>query len=209
MDVTNRDPQLELAADLRGFFHDVLTEALHERRVEASESTAHYLVALLADFAHPDETAHEAMERPLPILLQEALAAAGRERFERLRTLGDNVLYTSGFFLDHLETRGVQLTYVSALGARAYGSAASMLRGPGQSNSEGAPELFEELADKFTRFAEVLSTVSEGLFANSAITSDAGAIRTYERWLRTGSTQLSSALASRGMVATRGRGGVH
>lgn len=207
MDVTHRDPQLELAADLRGFFHDVLVEALHERRVEASESTAHYLVALLADFAHPKEEAAEAFERPLPFLLQEALAAAGRERFERLRTLGDNVLYTSGFFLDHLETRGVQLTYVSALGARAYGSAASMLRVPG--NSEGAPELFEELADKFTRFAEVLSTVSEGLFANSAITSDSGALRTYERWLKTGSAQLSSALATRGMVATRGRGGVH
>jgi hypothetical protein len=210
MDVTHKDPQLELAADLRGFFHDVLVEALHERRVEASESTAHYLVALLADFAHPKEETNEALERPLPFLLQEALAAVGRERFERLRMLGDNVLYTSGFFLDHLETRGVQLTYVSALGARAYGSAASMLRVPGQpSSADGAPELFEELADKFTRFAEVLSTVSEGLFANSAITSDTGALRTYERWLRTGSPQLSSALATRGMVATRGRGGVH
>jgi hypothetical protein len=208
MDVTHPDPQLELAADLRGFFHDVLVDALAERRVEASESTAHYLVALLADFAHPDESAHEAMERPLPVLLQEAMAAAGRERFERLRSLGDNVLYTSGFFLDHLDARGVQLTYVSALGARAYGSAASMLRRPGQS-SEGAPELFEELADKFSRFAEVLSTVAEGLFANSAITSDAGVLRTYERWLRSGSTQLASALATRGVVATRGKGGVH
>jgi hypothetical protein len=207
MDVTHRDPQLELAADLRGFFHNVLVEALAERHVEASEATAHYLVALLADFAHPKEETTEALERPLPFLLQEALAAAGSERFERLRTLGDSVLYTSGFFLDHLETRGVQLTYVSALGARAYGSAASMLRVPG--NSDNAPELFEELADKFTRFAEVLSTVSEGLFANSAIATDSGALRTYERWLRTGSPQLSNALATRGMVATRGRGGVH
>lgn len=207
MDVTHRDPQLELAADLTGFFHDVLVEALAERHVEASESTSHYLVALLADFAHPKEEISEALERPLPFLLQEALAAVGRDRFERLRTLGDSVLYTSGFFLDHLETRGVQLTYVSALGARAYGTAASMLRVPG--NSEGAPELFEELADKFTCFAEVLSTVSEGLFANAAITSDSGALRTYERWLKTGGTQLSHALATRGMVATRGRGGVH
>jgi len=28
------------------------------------------------------------------------------ERFERLRSLGDGVLYTSGFFADHLSTRG-------------------------------------------------------------------------------------------------------
>ena len=207
MAVTHHDPQLELAADLRGFFHNVLVEALAERRVEASESTAHYLVALLADFAHPGEETHEALERPLPFLLEEALAAVGRERFERLRTLGDSVLYTSGFFLDHLEIRGVQLDYVSALGARAYGTAASMLRVPG--NSDSAPELFEELAEKFTRFARVLSTVSEGLFANAAVATDTGALRTYERWLKTGSPQLSSALAVRGMVATRGRGGVH
>ena len=34
-------------------------------------------------------------------------------------------------------------------------------------------------------------------------------IGAYERWLKTGGTQLSHALATRGMVATRGRGGVH
>jgi len=212
MSSSMKDPTLDLAADLQTFFREQLTEALVERGVEASEPTAHYLVALLSDFAHPAELTNETLERPLPFLLEEALAASGHERFERLRTLGDSVLYTSGFFLDHLETRGVQLDYVSALGARAYGSAASMLRHTGRgagTESNKAPELFEELAEKFPHFAKVLATLADGLFANSAQQGDAGMLRIYERWLRSGSTQLASSLAARGMVPTRGRGGVH
>lgn len=210
MDVSNSDPKLDLAADLSGFFKDALTVALEERRVQTSETTAHYLVCLLADFAHPDELAQATFERPLPLLLEEALNSAGRERFERLRALGDTVLYTSGFFLDHLQNRGVQLSYVSTLGARAYGSAATMLRGPrGSATNDGAPELFDELAEKFHPFVEVLATVADGLFAHSAVSSDSSLVKAYERWLRSGSTQLASALASRGVIATRGKGGVH
>jgi hypothetical protein len=212
VDVTREDQKLELAADLRGFFHDALSLALQEQRVEATAPTEHYLVALLADFAHPTELATETLERPLPVLLAEALNAEGHERFQRLRCLGDSVLYTSGFFLDHLETHGVELSYASTLGARAYGSAADMLRRNGVTPREDAPrppELFEELADKFARFAQVLSTLADGLFANSARSTDTGVLRLYERWLRSGSTQLASVLVERGVAPTRGRGGVH
>jgi hypothetical protein len=206
------DSPLELAADLRSFFREPLVEALAQRRVEATAPTEHYLVALLVDFARPAELARETLDRPLLFLLEDALASTGKDRFERLRSLGDAVLYTSGFFLDHLATRGIELSYVSALGARAYGSAASMLRHAARNaGAEGqtAPELFEELAGKFPIFAQVIATVADGLFANAAHASDSSMLKVYERWLRTGSAQLASTLASRGMVATRGSGGVH
>jgi hypothetical protein len=209
--VTREDSLLELAADLHGFFQPALETALTERGVRASEPTAHYLVALLVDFAHPGGLTSQSMERPLPVLLEEALSSAGSERFERLRCLGDSVLYTSGFFLDHLETHGVELSYVSTLGARAYDSAAKMLRHAGGASTEDAPrapELFDELAARFGTFAEVLATVADSLYATSA-RSSAGAVKLYERWLRTGSVQLGAALAERGLVPTRGRGGLH
>jgi hypothetical protein len=212
IEVNEKESNLDLAADLRGFFHEALNAAFSERQVEATEPTSHYLVALLADFAKPDELTHESFERPLPLLLEEALASTGRERFDRLRALGDSVLYTSGFFLDHLETRGVELSYVSVLGARAYDSAASMLRHGGRAtgtDAQKAPELFEELSQKFLRFARVLATVADGLFANSAHVNDRGVLRIYERWLRTGSSQLASALAAHGVVPTRGHGGLN
>ena len=145
---------------------------------------------------HPDELAQETFDRPLSVLLAEALNLTGRERFERLRTLGDAVLYTSGFFLDHLKNRGVRLGYVSSLGARAYDGAASMLRHGDRGSGEGAraPELFEELADNFTPYAEVFATLADGLLARSAQGSAAGALRIYEKWLETGSLELSRAL---------------
>lgn len=205
------DPKLATTVDVRGFFHEALTAALVERKVEASAPTEHYLVALLSDFVHPDELAQETFERPLPLLLAEALSMVGRERFERLRTLGDAVLYTSGFFLDHLRTRGVQLSYVSSLGARAYDGAAGMLRQADRGSGEGAraPELFEELAQNFTPFAEVLATLANGLLARAAHGTDSGALRVYEKWLETGSPELARALMSRGIAPIRGAGGVH
>lgn len=212
MGINEKESNLDLAVDLRGFFQDALGAALSERGVEATEPTSHYLVALLASYASPDELSHETLERPLPFSLEEALASTGRERFDRLRAFGDTVLYTSGFFRDHLETRGVELGYVSTLGARAYDSAASMLRRGGRTlggESNRGPDLFEELSHGFLRYVRVLATVADGLFANSAQVNDAGMLRIYERWLRTGSAQLATALAAQGVVPTRGRGGVN
>jgi hypothetical protein len=207
----NDDPRLATEVDLRGFFREALSLALVERKMATTAPTEHYLVALLSDFAHPDELTQETFERPLSLLLAEALNTVGRERFERLRTLGDAVLYTTGFFFDHLRTRGVHLDYVSSLGARAYDGAASMLRhadrGSGEGN--GAPELFEELAHNFTPFTEVLSTMANGLLARTAHGSDSGALRVYEKWLETGSAELARALMTRGIAPVRGHGGVH
>jgi hypothetical protein len=72
-----------------------------------------------------------------------------------------------------------------------------------------APELFEELAHNFTPFTEVLSTLAVGLLARSAPGSDSGALRLYEKWLDTGSSELARALISRGIAPVRGQGGVH
>ncbi len=204
------DLRVATEVSLDGFFREALSVALVERKVAATPPTEHYLVALLADFAHPDELAQETFERPLSVLLAEALNLTGRERFDRLRTLGDAVLYTSGFFLEHLKNRGVRLGYVSSLGARAYDGAASMLRKADRGSGEGAraPELFEELADNFTPYAEVFATLADGLLARSAHGSS-GALRIYEKWLETGSLELSRALAARGITPVRGGGGVH
>jgi hypothetical protein len=205
------DSRVATEVDLRDFFGEALTLALQERRVAATPHTEHYLVALLSDFAHPDELTQQTFERPLSLLLAEALDMAGRERFDRLRTLGDAVLYTSGFFFEHLRNRGVQRDYVSALGARAYDGAASMLRHADHGSGEGvrAPELFEELAHNFTPFSEVLATLANGLLGRAAQGSDSNALKLYEKWLDTGSTELARALMSRGIAPVRGRGGVH
>jgi hypothetical protein len=84
------------------FFSEVVVDALRVQRVEATEGATRYLVGLLTDYAHPDVRADQTLDRPLTLLLDEAVHVADpAERFERLRTLGDGVLYGCGFFGDH------------------------------------------------------------------------------------------------------------
>lgn len=206
---SSNDHTLALSIDLEGFFEELLVEALHERRAEASSAASSYLVSLLRDYAHPGREAAAPLNRSLTLLLAEALDSAGSERFSRLRSLGDGVLYVRGFFPDHLETRGVAIDYVDAVGARAYDGAASMLRAQGGSTGSGASSVFEELSQKFDAFAEVLRSIAERFRANAALTSDAGVVKVYERWLKTGSSQLAAALALQGLVPQRGTGETH
>ena len=205
-DVPGARVEIDLACDLHGFFEDLLDDALRSHGYSATEASERYVVGILADFAKPAAREVEALERPLTLLLDEALHSAGSERFERLRSLGDGVLYTSGFFAEHLKERGVELRYVRELGARAYDGAASMLRGHGES---GAPDLFRELSDNFTMFADMVGCVADALQANSAHVSDREMVRLYERWLRTGSAPLAAVLLGRGVSPQRGQGGIH
>ncbi len=191
------------ASSVQGFFHEVVEDAIKSRRVDATEGATRYLVAVLADFAHPDRRAEEALERPLTLLLDEALHVPdAAERFERLRLLGDGVLYGCGFFGESFEARGVDTKYLHQLGTRAYGAASSMLR-----SSQEGPDLFGELADKFGVFVDVVAEVADATIAMGT-ESPKGLLKMYERWLRTGSERLASALTSRGMMPTRGAKGV-
>jgi hypothetical protein len=193
------------ASSVQGFFHEVVEDAIKARRVEATEGATHYLVAVLADFAHPDRRAEEALEGPLTLLLDEALHVLdAAERFERLRLLGDGVLYGCGFFGEAFEARGVDTKYLHQLGTRAYGAAGSMLR---SSQQEEGPDLFGELAEKFGVFVDVVAEVADATIAMGT-ESPKGLLKMYERWLRTGSERLASALTSRGMMPTRGAKGV-
>lgn len=196
---------LDLSANLETFFHDVVDDAMKKKHVAATQAAEYYLVSLLTDYARPAPRSTETLERPLTLLLDEALHAPGQERFERLRVLGDGVLYVSGFFAPHLETRGVEVRYVTALGARAYDGAGKLLR---SNSGDGAPDLFFELAENFQRFAELLGAVAERL-SLSATASSTGVLKLYERWLKTGSEVLSGELLERGVLPVRGAGGVH
>jgi hypothetical protein len=192
------------ARSVAGFFNEVVEDAIKARRVDATDGATRYLVALLVDYAHPVQGAEDALEKPLTLALDEALHAPPAERFEKLRLLGDGVLYGCGFFGDHFEARGVDPKYLHGLGTRAYGAASSMLR---HGADDGGPDVFGELANKFEAFVEVVAEVADSTIAMSGENAR-GLLRVYERWLKTGSERLASALTSRGVVPTRGGKGV-
>lgn len=191
------------SAGLGQFFGEVVQESLQACKVDATVGTTTYLVTLLEDFAHPDEAKGATLERPLSLLLDEAMRHPNpAERFGKLRALGDGVLYSAGFFGDQFERRGVDPKFVCTLGARAYGSVSVMLGAP-QDN-----DVFGELAKKFEAFVLVLSDVADRTAAKSASRAK-DVLKLYERWLKTGSERLAEALGQQGLAPARAVKGLH
>lgn len=195
-------------ASVADFFEEVVEDAMKSHGLKASEGATSYVVALLAELAKPGSPVERTLDRPLTLLLDEALHTSGRaERFEKLRTLGDGVLYSSGFFADHFEARGVDTKYVISIGRTAYENAGSLLRGGSEKKEENGIDIFRELAKDFGAFVAVLSEVANATVAKSVATSR-GVLKLYERWLKTRNERLGEALASQGFVAPRGGGRV-
>jgi hypothetical protein len=187
---------------ITGFFDEVVEDAIRARGVEATEEATRYLVGLLTDYAKPDGLAGATLERPLAFLLDEAMHTLDLgERFERLRTLGDGVLYSSGFFGDHFERRGVDQRYLVGIGVTAYRNAGSLIRA---GSEEPKLDVFAELSEKFVSFVEVITEVADATVA-MGVASSQSVMKLYERWLKTRSDRLAHALSSHGFVAPRGK----
>ena len=181
------------ATDVREFFRESLDATLHKRRLEVCGETETYLVNLLAEYSRvdalyvPDELGRP-QDEPLAFILKKAVESSGVERQRHLKRMGDTALYVSGFFGDSLERRAVDADYYAAMGGRAYESLASVARMP-------VSQVFAELAAKFLRIADVLTEMSE----RACLSSDAGLLRLYERYVRTGSDRLRDVLKDRGL----------
>lgn len=197
----------ESTVDVDGFFKELVGQAINHSGFEPSTAGTSYVVSLLADSAKPNASAINVMgESSFTRMLTDAMASHGAARFEKLRLLGDGVLYVSGFFSEHLERRGVAPYYVRGLGATAYGSAASMLRTAGASSA--GPDVFAELSHNFERFVQLINVVSEELSAR-AVRDDASLLEMYERWLRLQSDHLADLLVAKGVLPQRKTPGLH
>jgi len=199
--------EIDLSADVHGYFTELLVAATEDRGIVSTDATRAYVAALLADFATPSALCQTALDRPFTLQLADAYDSVGHERFERLRALGDGALYLRGFFSEHLETRGVALRYVSAVGARAYDGAASMLRRSVSTDASSVPDVLGELSERFDAFVALLSSVANRIVAQSS-SGSGGVLRLYERWLRTGSEEMARALGAHGLLPQRGSGGL-
>ena len=70
-----------------------------------------------------------------------------------------------------------------------------------------AVDLFAELARNFAAFVAILSDIADMTVALGTETAS-GLVKAYERWLKTGSERLASALTARGVLPIRGGTGM-
>jgi hypothetical protein len=167
------------------YFKELVESAMSHQGLSAGEMTSFYLVRLLAGYIHLDSTDED---EALGIRLAKALQAGGAQQRDGLRRVGDMSLFISGFFSDSLNRTLVDIDYYIALGERAYGSLAR--------TDDTFSDVFDELAEKFSGFVDVLGEVSE----RTALTSNTDLLRLYERWLRTRSRRRGELLVRQGIV---------
>ena len=169
------------------YFREMVEAAIQRQHLEAREGTSFYLVNLLARFIQRDAAGDDT--DVLGVRFVKALGAAGRWQREELRRVGDHSLFISGFFADTFTRSLVDVDYYIHIGEHAYGSLA-------RQNDPALGEVFDELAEKFTAFVDVLGDVSD----RAGMSSNGDLLRLYERWLRTGSRRSGELLAERGIV---------
>lgn len=176
------------------YFRDLLGSAIDRQKVEVGQATEFYLVNLLAEFLSAEKlfkpTADGMEQEPLALMLARALEGPREAQVPALRKLGDVSLYVSGFWSDSLSRSVVDIDYYIHMGGAAYSKVAEL--SPTSSRS-----LYEELSARFRACVDVLAEVAE----HTAMVTNTGVVRLYERWVKTGSARLARLLGEQGVVA--------
>ena len=190
MDVT-------LATSVDAFFHEMVTEALDEADLGASEPAGWYLVNLLGDFTRTRLT-----DDPLGVKLVEATVDAG-DRMKKLKEVGDTSLYVAGYFTESLSRSLVDVEYYVGLGQSAYGQLSRQLGGNSNAGGGSISEVYGELAEKFPQFVDVLMAVRRRVdYSTTDVT------KLYEIWLRTRDEWVEKRLRQAGLIVGTGDPGL-
>lgn len=165
-----------------------------KHQVTATNYSVEYLAELLTKFiASENFFALSADGKPsdqiLTDLYAEFLKSNTEQKMQVLQRLGDVSLMVSGFFSDSLQRKIVDTDYYFGMGESAYLQLSDL------QHSKHSKTMYEELGSKFKPFSNVLSEMSE----KTNIQSNADLLKTYERWLQTGSDRLRATLTEKGI----------
>lgn len=172
------------------YFQGAVSGAVSSLKLEVSEHAQHYLVRLLVPTDEKGEPA-DTLAKQLAVALEQVQA---EQRAQRLRQLGDYSLYIAGFFSDSLSRKLVDVDYYIGMGGAAYENVARL------EEKRTKATVFRELAEKFPRFIDVLSVISEETGFNPASHQDL--LRVYDLWLKTGAKKFEKQLVKAGINPT-------
>ncbi len=178
----------------RAIFAQLLAEAVSEQSVPPSPMALVYLLELLETrLRAPTPVAVEA-DSTLGETLMRARLERGPTRVAMLRALGDRTLFVAGIFGDSLRRSLVGLDYYGEVGRAAYSDVSAHLaaRAPEPIWSE----LFQELAQGFPTFVELLAGVGDRTRGDAA----ADLLKIYQRYLETHSRRDHARLLRLGII---------
>ncbi len=161
---------------------------MSKRNIKSPPAVRDYLVSLLEYYldarnlyAQPDTLAETFLI---------ASNANPIERVDLLKKLGDKSLYISGFFGDSLSRKLVDIDYYAGMGGAAYASLAETVR------EDTTAQVYRIFSQRFFDFVDVLTYISQ----QSAMQTDQGILRLYDRYMRTGSELAKEKLIEAGVL---------
>ncbi len=202
MVTVNRHPKPLTESSLRAYFHDSLSRAMQNQRVEAEDATVWYLTNLLTQFSRSENLFEHTTAGPTlrPLALLYAAAIEARSTAQRrlvLQRLGDVALFLSGVLAGRLSRRLRDVDYCIAMGGRAYGCLSEADEHGARGRAQG--DVFRELSTQFPEFVDVVAEAGER--APGADHRDV--LQLYEEWCKTGSRRLERRLRSLGVTPLR------
>ncbi len=185
--------------NLCDYFRTSIDDVIAQQGIELDPHATHYVVNMMTLFSRSDELYEDDGEtyglKPLALMLADASDAPTLEhRNQILQRLGDVALFISGFFVESLANKAVDIDYYIHMGASAYGSLSEETRRTFRGRAFA--DVFRELASNFHILTDVLHEVRD----KECPGSDTNLLRTYEIWRKTGSRRAEKLLRQQGVV---------
>jgi hypothetical protein len=193
---------MELVKGFDAFFVDEIEAAEERLKLELSPHAKLYLIHLLKhlsesrDFFFSDVV----QEKPLGIVLMEALHKNIFERTRDLKAVGDLSLIFSGLYPEFLTRRMVDIDYFIEIGRRSY-RLLSDTYGPYRTKQE-LYRLYSVLFAEFLRLIDVLTEISGELH----FMDEADIVKALARWRRTGLKRYHDILERHGVFPISSQG---
>lgn len=185
--------------NLCDYFRTSIDAVIEQQGVEVDPHATHYVVNMMTLFSRSDEFYDDDDDicgvKPLALMLADASDAPSAEhRNQLLQRIGDVSLFISGFFMESLTNKAVDVDYYVYMGENAYSSLSEETRGT--LRGKAFAHVYRELASKFQILIDVLNECRDSMRPGS----DVDLLRTYEIWRKSGSQRAEKLLRRQGVV---------
>ena len=182
--------------NLEEFFIKRLKMSLGLHNFSVSLEVEFYLVQLLKRFSLSENFFHKTEQgnlenRPLALMMYDAVFDEPSQRVVHLKKMGDSALYQAGVFYDGLYNQVVDVGYYIAMGQHAYASLAHQRT----VTEKSLIDLFSELSAGFPHLVEILALCCESETENNQ-----NLLKWIDRYQRTKSPKAKQILEQRGIV---------
>jgi hypothetical protein len=191
--------ELSIITEPKEFFREKICVAAANQQVAIADSLEFYLVNLLCDFISPEKITsitgeNSVLEKPLALLLKDALESPLPVRTRLFKGIGDTSLYISGFFQDYFNRKTYDVDYYIRVGQSAYEGISAIMREQHQESHMST--LYRDLASKFATLVELVAEVAD----SPEMARPADILAMYTRWTRSHSERLRKKLLEQGIL---------